>query len=86
LLFFFFFFTLRFISFYVHWCSACMSVRGARSSATGVTDSCELSCGCWELNSVLKDSALNHWAISPARSLSFQVRSRLGDNDKVLKC
>ena len=24
--------------------------EGARSSGTGVTDCCELPCGCWELN------------------------------------
>ena len=30
--------------FYVHWC------EGVRSPATGSSDSCELPCGCWELN------------------------------------
>ena len=30
--------------FYVHWC------EGVRSPGTGFSDSCELSCGCWELN------------------------------------
>ena len=28
----------------MHWC------EGIRSPGTGVTDSCELPCGCWELN------------------------------------
>ena len=28
----------------MHWC------EGIRSSGTGVTYSCELPCGCWELN------------------------------------
>ena len=32
------------ILFYVHWCFACMC------EGTGVTDSCELPCRCWELN------------------------------------
>ncbi|MGE9804779.1 hypothetical protein ACQP3L_29790, partial [Escherichia coli] len=43
-------------NFYVHWWSflfvlvlACMYVC-VRVSDLGVTDSCELSCGCWELN------------------------------------
>ena len=30
--------------FYVHWC------EGVRSPGTGFSDSCELPCGCWELN------------------------------------
>ena len=30
--------------FYVHWC------EDIRSPGTEVTDSCELPCGCWELN------------------------------------
>jgi hypothetical protein len=29
---------------------ACIMCEGSRSPGTGVTDSCELSCGCWELN------------------------------------
>ena len=34
----------------MHWClCACMCVC-VRVSDTGVTDTCELSCGCWELN------------------------------------
>ena len=28
----------------MHWC------EGIRSLGTGVSDSCELPCGCWELN------------------------------------
>ena len=32
-----------------------------RSSGTGVTDSCELPCGCWELNTYpLEEQPLNH--------------------------
>ena len=30
--------------FYVHWC------EGVRTPGTGSSDSCELPCGCWELN------------------------------------
>ena len=30
--------------FYVHWC------EGVRFPGTGVTDSYEMPCGCWELN------------------------------------
>lgn len=40
-----------------------------RSSGTGVTDSCELLSGCWELNhGPLEEQAsvLNRWAVSPA--------------------
>jgi len=29
---------------------ACMSGEGVRASGTGVIDSCELPCGCWDLN------------------------------------
>ena len=28
----------------------CIWYEGVRFPGTGVTDSCELSCGCWELN------------------------------------
>jgi hypothetical protein len=34
--------------FYVHWCFACMRVLD--SLELNLTDSCELPCGCWELN------------------------------------
>jgi hypothetical protein len=43
--------------------------EGIRSSGTGVTDSCELLSGCWELNhGPLEEQAsvLNRWAVSPA--------------------
>jgi hypothetical protein len=37
--------------FYVHWCPACLYVcDGVRSPGTGIIDSYELPCGCWELN------------------------------------
>ena len=40
--------------FYVHLCFAyrrvCVTVSGITSPRTGVTDSCELPCGCWERN------------------------------------
>ena len=32
-----------------HWCFACMC-EGVKSPKTGVTDCCELPCGCWEVN------------------------------------
>ena len=35
---------LFFFKLYVNWC------EGIRSPGTGVTDSCKLPCGCWELN------------------------------------
>ena len=53
------FFETLFYVFYVHEClSECMSVhrvhtearRGCQIPGTGVTDGCELSCGCWEFN------------------------------------
>jgi hypothetical protein len=34
---------------YVHWCFACMHIY-VRVSDIGVTDTCELPCGCWELD------------------------------------
>jgi hypothetical protein len=38
--------------FYMHWCFDCMCVlhEGIGSPGIGVIDSCELPCGCWELN------------------------------------
>lgn len=37
--------------FCVHWCFACMYLcESVRSPQTGVTNNCELSCECWELN------------------------------------
>jgi hypothetical protein len=41
--------------------------EGVGSPGTGVSDSCELPCGC----SGGTASALNHWAISPAPTLLF---------------
>jgi hypothetical protein len=58
LFFFFFFVFFLFISgiffkisylFYLHWCFSYIC-EGVRCPGTGVTDSCELPCGCWELN------------------------------------
>ena len=52
--------TLMFILFYMYGCFACMYVctvwvqrseEEVGSSGTGVTDGCELPCGCWEPNS-----------------------------------
>ena len=44
--------------------------KASNLSGSGVTDGCELLCGCWELNlawsSVRATYALNVWAISPA--------------------
>jgi hypothetical protein len=48
---------------------------GVPSTRTGVTGSCELSCGCWELNPVpLKKqrvSVLNHRTISLVPAFTF---------------
>ena len=43
---------LKIIYFYVHWwvCLHVYLCEGVRSPGTGVTDSCELQCRCWELN------------------------------------
>lgn len=63
----FFLFILSIIYFYVLWVF-CLHVC-ARSPGTGVIDSCDLSCGCWESSLVLWKSsqrALNSWATSPA--------------------
>ena len=42
-----------------------------RSSRIGVTEGCELPCGCWEqikpVSSGRAARALNHWPISPAQ-------------------
>ena len=38
------FLTLFYVHWYVHW------YEGVRSPRTGFSDSCELPCGCWELN------------------------------------
>jgi hypothetical protein len=35
--------------FYVHWCFVCFC-EGVRFPGTGVADSCERLCGCWESN------------------------------------
>jgi hypothetical protein len=46
---------------YTHWCFACMCVcvRDVGSPGTGVTDSGELLCGCWELN----PAPLEEWTV-----------------------
>jgi hypothetical protein len=44
-----FFFQDLFILMCVGILPACLC-KGSRSSGTGVTDCCELPCGCWELN------------------------------------
>lgn len=57
--------------------------RGRRSLGTGVTDSCEPSCQCWELNPepLQPLSALDHWAISPVPdSPPFERYSGTGDS------
>lgn len=38
-----------------------------KSPATGITDSCERPCGCWEpnLGHLEEQDTLNHWATSP---------------------
>jgi hypothetical protein len=41
------------LSFFLHVLVFCMHVclcEGIRSFGTGITDWCELSCGCWELS------------------------------------
>jgi hypothetical protein len=35
--------------FYVHWCFVCLRVC-VKLSDLRATDSCELPCGCWDLN------------------------------------
>ena len=48
---FFLFLSFTYFLFYVHQCFACMYVcEGIRAPGTGVTDSCELPYGGWELN------------------------------------
>lgn len=50
---------LSWFSFHVHWCLPACMCEGAGSPGTGVTDSCELLCGCWELNvSPLEDQSM----------------------------
>jgi hypothetical protein len=39
---------LKLLLFYVHWCFVCVYV--CEGVDLGVRDSCELPCGCWELN------------------------------------
>jgi hypothetical protein len=51
------------------------------SPATGITDSCKVPCGCWELNtSSLRGSsrAPNCGAISPAPPVCFVMKDRKG--------
>ena len=64
---------------YVHLCLACIC-DGVRAPETGVTDSCELPCGCWELDpgpSGRAVSALNHRAISPVPLLKVLVVKKM---------
>lgn len=53
-------------------CTQCsrMIEESAPSPGTGVTDSCESPCECWEPSPGLLEAAnaLNHWAMSPAFS------------------
>lgn len=51
----------------MHICALCACVlpeearKGYKLTATGVTDSCEPKCGCWELNQVfMRGSGLDH--------------------------
>jgi hypothetical protein len=56
------------------WTSACQ-----KRASDPITDGCEPSCGCWELNSGSLDeqtSALNYWAISPALRGIFNAISK----------
>ena len=76
--------------FYVHWCLAhTQTVRVKKTakglipwswSYTGITDSCGLPCGCWELNPDPLEEQLNRWAVSPAWGPGFQ---RLQSTDRV---
>lgn len=57
------------------WCSQ-RSGKSAGSPGAGVTESCELPCGCWVLNpSPLQGvtTALPHWAISPGHTYTFSI-------------
>jgi len=49
--------------------------EGVRSPGTGATDSCELPCGCWELNPgpLEEHPVLNCWAISAALNVNLQI-------------
>jgi hypothetical protein len=56
--------------FYVHWCFVCV-----RLSDSGVTDGCELSCGCWELNL----GSLEEESSYPLSHLSSTLNSKFID-------
>jgi hypothetical protein len=49
--------------FYEHWCFTCTNVFARVLDPLELRDSCELQCGCWELNPSLSERvvrALNH--------------------------
>jgi hypothetical protein len=77
----FFFFKDLFIHYMQVHCS-CLQTPQKRASDL-VTDGCEPSCGCWDLNfgpSEEESGALTHWAISPARSRCLMYNLPLSSN------
>jgi len=63
---------------------ACGSVWRCQIACTGVTDSCELPCGCWELNSSARvASALNRWVSSSAPPSYFLKKLGLSLNFEI---
>lgn len=58
---------------YASACKPVGAVRGAGSAENGITDGCELLCGCWDLNPVLLARA----ASAPtAESLAFSFKRK----------
>lgn len=78
------FISLNIICLFIMYMSAYMPAYQNRASDITI-DGCKPSCSCWELKSgpLEEQSALNHWAISPAQELGILKSESRNISNKV---